>query len=414
MGEKEVFDLVISNVRLRGRGEGFFHVGIRGDRIAAVSPGPLSGAQTIDGGGGLCTESFANPHMHLCKVYTLERLGDEALERYTGAGMDQAMAAIELAARVKEDYDESWIYDNARRAALEGLRHGVTRVLAFADTDTKAKLEGVRALLRLRDDLKGVMTLKVVAFPQDGLLRDEGAEQYIREALELGADVVGGIPWIEDTDEEAEDHVARMFSLAVEFDRDVAMLVDDAGDPTLKTTEMLAKAAVKHRWQNRVVACHARALGVYPKPYLYRLMRLLRRAGMGFVVNPHTGALQLPAREMMEAGVPVALGQDDIADAYYPYGQHNMLEVAFLASHIMHMVSKPDTETLLDMVTSVPARMMGFTDGGMEPGKRADLVVLDGADPREVILRHAPPRYVVSGGMLVAENRETTVFHGLE
>lgn len=407
------FDLVVGNARLADRGETLVHVGIRGDRIAAVSSEGLPGRAEIDAGGGLVSPAFVDAHLHLCKVYTLPLLGDQALRRYTSGGMGQAMNAIELAAAVKSRYEEGWIYENARRALLEGLRHGVLHVQAFVDTDTKARLEGVKGVLRARDELGGIVDVRVVAFPQDGLLRDPGAEGYLRQALELGADVVGGIPWIEYTDAEAAEHVERVFGLAREFDRDVAMLVDDAGDATLRTTELLAAAALRHGWSGRVTACHARAMALYPEPYFRRLVGLARRAGIGFVTDPHTGPLHLRAFDLMEAGVPVALGQDDIADAYYAFGEHNLLEVAFLAAHILNASPLTQADALLGMVTQQAARIMRLPDYGLAPGCAANLVVLEGSSPYEAIWRHRPPRYVISRGRLVVTNESSTRFDGV-
>lgn len=383
-------------------------MGIRDGRITAITPAPLRGRQELDGGGNLLTGSFVDAHLHLCKVFTLPLIGDAAIRRYTEGGMVQAITAIEMAAVIKEKYEQSWIYANARRALLDGLKHGVTHVQAFADTDTKAKLEAIRALLQLRDELRGTIEVRVVAFPQDGLLRDPGAEDYVREAMTQGADVVGGIPWIERSDREAEEHIERMLRLAREFDRDVAMLVDDAGDPGLRTTEMLAQAAIRHGWEGRITACHARAMALYPEPMFRRLVDLARHTGMRFVTDPHTGPLHLRVSELVEAGLPVALGQDDIADAYYPYGQHNLLEVAFLVSHILGTPTFAQMEMLYDLITDQAARVLGLQDYGVAVGKAAHLVVLRGSTVHEALRKHAPPRYVISYGRLIAETVDET------
>jgi cytosine deaminase len=352
-----------------------------------------------------------NGHLHLCKAYTLDRVGDAALEAYTGGSMGAAMTSIELASEVKEQYDESWIEPNARRALLEAVRFGVRHVLAFADVDTRARLEGVKPLLRLREQFRGVVDLQVVAFPQDGLLRDPGAEELVREAVELGADVVGGIPWIEHSDQDARTHVRLMCTLAAQHDRKVAMLVDDAGDPSLRTTEMLATEMIRTGLVGRGIANHARAVGTYAEPSVRRLAGLARRAGLGFVSDPHTGPVRLPVFLMGELGVPVALGQDDIEDAYYPFGRNNMLEVAFLAAHALEAVSASGIDRVYDAVTTVAAQVLGVEGHRLDVGHRADLVVLDGSSAREVLARHSAPRYVVAGGRLVAENTQQTTFH---
>src|SRR3954462_8267289 len=281
-------DLVVADAALRGR-TGRWHIGVDDGRIVAVTEEVLSGQEEIDAAGGLVTESFVNGHLHLDKVHTLDRAGDAALTAYTGDGMGSALRAIELASAGKADYDRSWIEPNARRAVLEAVRFGVRPVVAFAAPATKPRLEGVIPLLALREEFRGVVDLQVVAFPQDGLLGDPGAEELVREAVDLGADVVGGIPWIEHTDAEAREHVRRMYSLAAAHGRRVAMLVDDAGDASLRTTEMLAAAMLEHGLVGRGVANHARAVGLYARPSLERLARLARRAGLGFVSDPHHG-----------------------------------------------------------------------------------------------------------------------------
>ena len=402
--------LVVADARLRGR-EGRWQLGIDDGRISAVTQEPLGGREEIDAAGALVTESFVNGHMHLDKVYTLDRIGDAALTAYTSGDMGSAMRSIELASAVKDGYDRTWIEPNARRAVLEAVRYGVRHVLAFADVDPKARLEGVIPLLALREELRGVLDLQVVAFPQDGLLRDPGAEQLVREAVELGADVVGGIPWIEHTDAEAREHVRRMCALAATHGRRVAMLVDDAGDPSLRTTEMLAAAMLEHGLVGRGVANHARAVGLYARPSLERLAGLARRAGLGFVSDPHTGPLHLPVRELTAMGVPVALGQDDIEDAYYPFGRHNLAEIAFLAAHALEAVDTAGIDLVYDGVTTTAARVLGVTGHRLEVGGNADLVVHHHPTLREVVGHHAAPAYVVASGRLVASTTSSTTFH---
>ncbi len=403
-------ELVVADATLRDR-PGRWQVGIDDGRITAVATEVLRGADEVDAAGGLVTESFANGHMHLDKVHTLDRIGDAALTAYTSGDMGSARHSIELASAVKADYDRSWIEPNARRAVLEAVRYGVRHVLAFADVDTKARLEGVIPLLALREEFRGVVDLQVVAFPQDGLLCDPGAEELVREAVDLGADVVGGIPWIEHTDAEAREHVRRMCALAAEHGRRVAMLVDDAGDPSLRTTEMLAEAMLEHGLIDRGVANHARALGLYARPSLERLAGIARRAGLGFVSDPHTGPLHLPVRELTAMGLPVALGQDDIEDAYYPFGRHNMVEVAFLAAHALEAVDTAGIDLVYDAVTTTAARVLGVDGHRLEVGGNADLVVHHHASLREVVGHHEAPAYVVASGTLVASSTASTTYH---
>jgi len=330
------FDLLIRNARTRFSGKETKDIGISGGKIAEIGSNLKADAkELIDAKGNLVTESFVNGHLHLCKVYTLSMVGEDALTSYQGGSMGKAMTAIELASRVKEQYDESWIIENVRKAVKLAVKNGVTHIRAFADTDTKAKLEGVKALLKAREEFKDSVELQVVAFPQDGVVRDPGAENYVDKAMELGADVVGGIPWIEYTDEDEQKHIDLMFKLAKKYNKDVSMLIDDAGDPGLRTLEMLAVKTIKEGWEGRVMVHHARAMELYAEPYFRKIVALLKKGSIGVVSDPHTGPLHARVRDLYDEGINVALGQDDIADAYYPFGRNNMLEVAFLAAHLL-------------------------------------------------------------------------------
>ena len=394
------FSLLIKNARTRFSQGKTLSIGIEGEKIAAVGENlPETGAaQVIDAGGKLVTESFVNGHLHLCKVYTLEMVGQDALSSYHGGSMGGAMTAIEQASRVKDHYDEKWIIENVRKACRLAQKYGNTHIRAFADTDTKAKLEGIKALLKAREEFKDTVDLQVVAFPQDGVVRDPGADGYIRSALELGADVVGGIPWIEYTDADMQAHIDSMFALAKEFGKDVSMLIDDAGDSGLRSLEMLAVKTIKEGWQGRVTAQHCRAMAMYQEPYFRKVLALLQKAKIGLVSDPHTGPLHARVRDLYDAGVAVALGQDDIADAYYPFGRNNMLEIAFLAVHLLWMTTFSDMEILYDLITTNAAKAMGIKGHVLEPGGNADLVVLNAEDVYHAIWEHDAPLHVIRKG----------------
>jgi len=404
------YELVIKNVRLRGNPKATVEIGIRNGKIEKIGKTLEKGDQELDAKGNLVTESFVNAHMHMCKVYTLEMIGEDAMRAYQQGGMDKAMVAIELASEVKRNYKEDWIYENAKRALMLGLKHGVLHYRAFVDTDTKGKLEGIKALLRLRDEFKKIVDLQVVAFPQDGVVRDPGAEELVRKAVEMGADVVGGIPWIEYTEEDAQKHVDLMFDIAKEHDRDIAMLTDDAGDPGLRTTEKLTLRGLKEGWIGRVEVCHARAMELYPGPYFEKLTALLKRCDVGIVSDPHTGPLHARVFNLLRSGVTVALGQDDIADAYYPYGQNSMLEVAFLASHLLWATTFADMDTLYNMVTVNPAKILRLQNYGLREGGRADLVILNASSVHEALVYQSPPLYVIRRGKVIVENEFKTTY----
>jgi cytosine deaminase len=405
-------DLLIRDAALRGR-PGRWMIAAEGGRLTAVQPEDRDApaAETvIDAEGNLVTEPFVDGHLHLCKVHTLDLAGSSALEAYTGGSMGAAMGAIEQAAAIKADQSVEAVTSRARAALVESVRHGVRRVQAFADVDPVAELTGVRALLDLKAEFRDRVDVRVVAFPQDGVLRSPGTEELVEEAVRLGADVVGGIPWIEWTDADAREHVRRMVELAHRHRRRVAMLVDDAGDASLRTTEMLASALLERGMIGQGSAQHARAMALYPEPYLRRLIGLCRAAGLGFVSDPHTGPLHLPVFTLREAGVPVALGQDDIEDAYYPFGRHNLLEVAFLAAHLLDARTDARLDELYDMITITAAQVLGGPVHRVEPGDDADLVILRGRTVRQALAAHAPPSHVIVSGRLIAGTQSHTSF----
>jgi cytosine deaminase len=183
------------------------------------------------------------------------------------------------------------------------------------------------------------------------------------------------------------------------------MLLDDSGDANLRTLEMMAAEAIKRGWQGRALAHHCRAMSSYPEPYLRELLQIVRQAGVAVVSNPHTGPLHARIPELLAAGITVCLGQDDISDAYYPFGRNNMLEVAFLASHLFWMMSRSETETLYDMITVNPAKALNIADFGIAEGATANIVVLDQPDVGEALRFHERPRAVIGHGRLVDLDR---------
>ena len=405
----ERFDILIRHAQVRGQSQ-LADIGIGNGEITALAEHLDGEAElTMDAAGNLVTESFVNPHLHLCKVYTRQMMDDEALTGYHAEGMGKAMTTIELAARVKEKYAEEWIIKNVRRALAQAALYGNTHIRAFADVDGKARLEGMKALIRAREEFRGVVDVQVCAFAQDGLAREPGASQLMHAAMEMGADVAGGIPWIEYTEADIQGHVKEIFDLAQEFDKDVSMLVDDAGDAGLRSLETMAVEAIRRGWQGRALAHHARAMELYPQPYFQKIAALLKQARMVVVSDPHTGPLQARVKELLEEGVTVCLGQDDISDGYYPFGRNNMLEVAFLAAHLLWMTTNRELETLYDMVTVNAARAMNLHHHSLNLGAPANLVVLTAPNVLEALREHRAPLYVISHGKPIDRDRMETL-----
>jgi cytosine deaminase len=400
VGDVQV-DFQISNCRLRGR-DGLYMIDVKDGKINSITRSGRRSNAVIDAKGGMVTESYVIAHLHLDKVMTGSLVDRRAVQSYQNEKMD-TRKAISLASSLKKHYNEEDITKRVRNVLKQSIRFGATHLRAFIDVDTKAKLTAVRAMLKVRREFRSRLTLQLVAFPQEGIASDPGAEEYVRKAMAEGADVVGGIPWIEKTERKQSDHIDIIFKIAKEFDRPVAMLVDDEGDARLRTLQMFARRAVDEGWVGRVQACHARATQLYTEKELSETIKLCRLGRVGIVVNPHTGPINAPVRRMVTDGLLVALGQDDCYDAYYPFGRCKMTEVAFLASHILRMMTQDDMETLYDMVTVNPAKIIGIGDFSVRPGCRANLVVLGTSTVHQTLLEQAEPDYVIHEGVNVFE-----------
>jgi len=395
-------DLIIRNARLRsGR---VCDICISKGHIEAITEkADNSAGQIIDVQNRLVSEPFIIAHLHLDKVLTGSLIDDSSLETYHGSSMTGAMTAIELASKVKEHYVESEIISRVRKVLAEAERNGVSHIRAFVDVDPKARLIALDAMQKIKQEFKGRIEIEIVAFPQDGIIREPGTEELLYKAMEHGADVVGGIPWIEYTEEESRKHVDIGYEIAMKFNADISMLTDDAGDPDLRTTEYLAASATKNNWTGRISACHARASALYNGVYHSKFVALLKKTGVGVITNPHTGPLHVRVKELINGGVTVALSQDDVGDAYYPYGRCNMLEVAFLASHLLWMMSRKDRELIYDMITINAAKIMRLPNYGLSVGNPANLLVLDASDLQTAFSYHSEPLYVIRNGIVTSQ-----------
>jgi cytosine deaminase len=393
-------DLIVGNARLRS-GK-IADIAIAGGRIQVLKE-KLAGSanQMIDAQNRLVTEPFVVAHLHLDKVMTGPLAEEGALSEYHASSKEGPIAAIEMASKVKAHYVESEIVNRGVALLREAEQYGVRHLRAFADVDTKAELKGIRALLKIKDEFKDRIGLQIVAFPQDGIIKEPGTEELLYKAMDLGADVVGGIPWIEPTEEDSEKHVRIVYEIAKKYDADVSMLTDDAADPKLRTTEYLATYALKTGWIGRTSACHARGTGMYDEARHSKLVELLKQAQVGIVTEPQTGPAHVKVKELLNAGITVALGQDDVNDAYYPYGRCNMLEVAFLASHLLWMMTRQDREKIYDMITFNAAKILRIKNYGLAAGNPADLIMLDAEDLRQAFASHTRPLCVIRNGRVV-------------
>ena len=412
-------ELLIRNARLRGTG-GPKDVGIENGRISSIEThSRRRAASELDARGRLLTPGFVNIHCHLDKCLT--NSWAKIWER-TSTGSPQA---IPSATKVKERFTEDDIVDRASRALTSSVVAGTTAVRAFADVDTVGGLVAVKSLLRVKENFRRVLDVQVVAFPQEGLMRDEGAEELLEKSMELGADVVGGMPWYEKNGDDAKRHTDVVFRIAKKFGKDIHALVDDNTDPSSRNLEYLLRKSIREGYLGRVAASHCRgALDSPDDVYAKKTVAMAKMAGLTVVENSHISLFMYgrtdghPVRrgvtrvkEFLEAGVNVAVAQDDIDDPYYPFGRGDMLELAFVMCHAAHLGSPKELESAFDMVTYNPARGMGLMKYGLRRGDFADLVLLDAASVHDAI-RLQPDRIaVLKRGKVVAETKAKHVTH---
>jgi cytosine deaminase len=407
---------LIRNVRLRGR-EGTFDVAIEGERIATVEPASQASAEEeYDGGGNLLLPGLVNAHQHLDKCM----LG--AVMRPNRSQTLQE--AIYITWDHKRSYTVEEIVNRATPVVEASITHGTTAIRAFADVDTVGGLVPVQALLELKRRFAGLITFEVVAFPQEAIISDPGTAELMEQAMELGADVVGGLPWYERLERHVHEHVDFCLELAARTDKDVHMLADDTDDPTSRSLEYLAVRTIETGYQGRVTASHCGALAAYDDNHAARVIQLVREAEISISSNTQI-SLVLDGRsdrglirrgitrvgELLDAGVNVLSAQDDVNDPYYPFGKPDQLEVAQYTAHVAQLTYPSQLETVLDMVTVNAARAMRLPGYGTDPGDRADLVLVDAATVHEALRLIPPRRLVFYGGRLLAESRLEAVLH---
>lgn len=407
---------IIRNVRLRGR-QGTFDVALEDERIAAVEPELQASADLEhDGAGGLLVPGFVNAHQHLDKCM----LGDVMRQNVS----QTLQEAIEITWDHKRAYTVEEIVERASPVVEAAIVNGTTAIRAFADVDTVGGLVPVEGLLELKRRFAGLITFEVVAFPQEAIIRDPGCDRLMEQAMDLGADVVGGLPWYERLDRHVHEHIDFCFALAKRTGKDIHMLADDTDDPYSRSLEYLAVRTIEEGYQGRVTASHCGALAAYDDNHAARVIALVKEADVSISSNTHVSLVldgradrglirrgTTRVRELLDAGVNVLSAQDDVNDPYYPFGKPDQLEVAQYAAHVAQLTYLPELETVLDMVTVNAARAMRLEGYGVEPGDRADLVVIDAPSVREALRLVPPRRLVFYGGRLVAESRLETTLH---
>src|SRR4051794_5912418 len=384
---------------------------VDGDRIARIAERSTIGTgdhTELDAEGSLLSPPLVDPHVHMDAVLTVGE------PRYNESGT--LIEGIQTWAERKPSLTQEDVKSRAREAIRWEVAQGTGLIRSHVDV-CDPNLTALRALLELRDDVSDIVDLRLIAFPQDGILSFPDGKELMREAMRLGCDVIGGIPHYEWTREDGVEEVNFIFDLARETGAPIDLHCDETDDEHSRFLEVVAARTMRDGMQGRVVAGHTTAMGSYNDAYAFKLLQILKRAGVTIVANPLDNiTLQgrfdtYPKRrgmtrvkELDAAGINVACGHDSIMDPWYPLGRGSMLDALSMLVHVAQMTGRRELFRAYDMVTVNPARA-AEVEWGVKEGLPANFVVFDCADEAEAIRLRPAARWVVRLGRLVAETR---------
>ncbi len=381
---------------------------VREGRIAALGPNLAApeGVQVIEAAGQLLSPPFVDAHFHMDATLSV------GLPRVNESGT--LLEGIALWGELKPQLTQEVLVERALQYCDWAVAKGLLAIRSHVDVCDE-RLLAVEALLHVRERVKPYLDLQLVAFPQDGLLRASNALANLKRALDLGVDVVGGIPHFERTAEQGAESVRLLCELAAERGLRVDMHCDESDDPLSRHVETLAFHTQRLGLQGRVTGSHLTSMHSMDNYYVSKLLPLMREAGLHAIANPlinitlqgrhdsypkRRGMTRVP--ELLAAGINVGFGHDCVMDPWYSLGSGDMLEVAAMGLHVAQMTSQTQMRQCFDAVTVNSARILGLADYGLEVGKAADFVLLQAGDAIEAIRLRATRLLVVRRGQVLA------------
>ncbi|MFD2740116.1 amidohydrolase family protein [Sulfitobacter aestuarii] len=400
-----MFDLIVSGGTLPDGTQR--DIGIRGDRITAVDA--LDGAEAgeiIDATGDLVSPPFVDPHFHMDATLSY------GLPRINASGT--LLEGIGLWGELKQVMRHEDVVARALQYCDWAASMGLLAIRSHVDT-CDPRLLGVKALLDVREQVRDYIDLQLVAFPQDGFYRDPKARENTLRALDMGVDVIGGIPHFERTMAAGAASVTELCEIAAARGLPVDLHCDETDDPLSRHIETLAHETQRLGLQGRVAASHLTSMHSMDNYYVTKLLPLIAEAGIGVIPNPLINIMlqgradSYPKRrgltrvkEMLAAGITVGWGQDCVLDPWYSLGTADMLDVAFMGLHVAQMSSPDEMRKCFEMITTDNASILGLRDYGLKPGAKASLVVLDAADPIEALRLRATRLCVIAKGKVIS------------
>lgn len=381
-------------------------IGIAGGRIVDIGRIEAEAREGIDASGDLVSPPFVDPHFHMDATlsYGLPRINASGT-LLEGIGLWGELRAI---ATVEEMRDRALAYCDW------AVSMGLLAIRSHVDV-TDDRLRGVEAMLEVRRLVAPYLELQLVAFPQDGLYRAPNGRANLIRALDMGVDVVGGIPHFERTMEEGAASVRDLCAIAAARGLPIDLHCDETDDPMSRHVETLAAETLRLGLGGRSVGSHLTSMHSMDNYYASKLLPLIAEAGVAAVPNPLINIVlqgrhdtypkrrgMTRVRELIAHGVEVGWGQDCVLDPWYSLGTADMLDVAFMGLHVAQMTSPAEMRRCFDMVTEANARILGLEGYGLRVGAAASLVVLDAGDPVEALRLRARRLAVVSRGEVVA------------
>lgn len=381
-------------------------IGCRDGRIALL--GSLAGrpaAREIAGEGRVITPGLVDAHIHLDKAL----LSDRAPSR------EGSLAeALRVTAEAKRGFTRDDILARARRTLDMAVRQGTTAMRSHAEIDPIVGLMGFEALATLKREYAPAIDLQLCAFAQEGILKSPGTEALLREALRAGADLVGGVPYV---DPDPRRHVDIVFDLAAEFGVDADFHADFFDEPQHLHARYIAAETVRRGWQGRVALGHMSEMAALPPDEQDALARELAGAGVAVIVLPATDLYLMgrkdvrsprrglaPVKRLLAAGVTVAAATNNVQNAFTPVGTAGLPLMGFLLSVGAHMGTDAELGQVLEMLTTQPARILRISDYGLGVGSRADLVVWEAERAEQVVSAQRPCRLIVKAGRVTVEH----------
>ncbi|WP_338604666.1 amidohydrolase family protein [Sulfolobus tengchongensis] len=370
--------------------------------------------EIIDAESKLVIPPYFNMHFHLDSAFT--RVVNNSGTLWEG---------IKIWQELRDKLTEDEVIKNALTAVKLMVTYGTLWIRTHVDV-TEKSFKLLRAIKKVKEQSKEIADVQITAFPQDGIFTDKGNDEVLRKAVEdKEVDNVGLIPHNEITREDGVRSVKLAFELAKEYDKDVDGHVDETDDPNSRYLEVVVRETLNNGWYNRVTAGHVTAMHSWDSAYRFRILPFIKKAGITIVPNPLInitlqGRLEgypkrrgmAPIKEMMRAGVNVALGHDCIMDPWYPLGIGNMLQVLFMAIHIDQLTGFNELISSINLITFNGANAWHVKDYGIEVSNTANLLVTDADDVFDLIRFMNPPRFVIRRGKIVAKEGKYVLFNG--